>query len=335
MTHLSLKKNVRVKLIKKSISASGGENIRVDKFLSNHILTMTRTQIKKLFLEGLVQVNKSFVKPGSILKGDEIITFSIPEIDQKFEHIEPEDILLDILFEDESIIAINKPAGLVVHPGAGQKKGTLVNGLKFYFNDLSDINGPIRPGIVHRLDKDTSGVMLIAKLNSAHYSLATQFEKRTIKKEYFGITWGKWKNAQGSMTGNIHRKRTDPTSYEINDKGRESITKYSVIETGEYLSEVIFYPQTGRTHQIRVHSAGNNNPIFGDEKYGGGRNKAKGYIPEVSKRLIKSILDFDRHALHAKKITFVHPESGSELSVDAPIPKDILLLQKQIKLINE
>ena len=174
-------------MIKKSISASGGQNIRVDKFLSNYILTMTRTQVKKLFLDGLVQVNKTFVKPGSILKGNETITFSIPEVDQNIEHIDPEDISLNILYEDQSIIAINKPAGLVVHPGAGQKQGTLVNGLKFHFNDLSDINGPIRTGIVHRLDKDTSGVMLIAKLNSVHYSLATQFEKRTIKKEYFGI----------------------------------------------------------------------------------------------------------------------------------------------------
>ena len=216
------------KLIKKSISASGGENVRIDKFLANQILNMTRTQIKKLFLDGLVQVNKSFVKPGSILKGNEIITFSIPEIDQKFEHIEPEDISLDILFEDESIIAINKPSGLVVHPGAGHKQGTLVNGLIYHFQQLSDINGPIRSGIVHRLDKDTSGVILIAKSNVVHRSLAYQFEKRTIKKEYFGITWGKWKDSKGLMSGNIHRKRTDPTSYEINNKGREAITEYNV-----------------------------------------------------------------------------------------------------------
>ena len=128
------------KLIKKSISASGGENVRIDKFLANQILNMTRTQIKKLFLEGLVQVNKSFVKPGSILKGNEIITFSIPEIDQKFEHIEPEDILLDILFEDESIIAINKPAGLVVHPGASQKKGRIFK--RSYFFSTNWKNAP-------------------------------------------------------------------------------------------------------------------------------------------------------------------------------------------------
>ena len=323
------------KLIKKSISASGGENVRIDKFLANQILNMTRTQIKKLFLDGLVQVNKSFVKPGSILKGNEIITFSIPEIDQKFEHIEPEDISLDILFEDESIIAINKPSGLVVHPGAGHKQGTLVNGLIYHFQKLSDINGPIRSGIVHRLDKDTSGVILIAKSNVVHRSLAYQFEKRTIKKEYFGITWGKWKDSKGVMSGNIHRKRTDPTSYEINNKGREAITEYNVLKSGEYLSEVLFLPKTGRTHQIRVHSAENNNPIFGDKKYGGGKNKAKGYIPEVSKKFTEAILDFNRHALHAKKITFIHPDKDDELSIDAPIPKDILKLQKQLKIINE
>ena len=326
---------MRDKLIKKSISASGGENIRIDKFLANQIFNMTRTQIKKLFLNGLVQVNESFAKPGSILKGDEIITFSVPEIDQNLDQIEPEDISLNILYEDESIIAINKPSGLVVHPGAGHKQGTLVNGLIYHFQQLSDINGPIRSGIVHRLDKDTSGVILIAKSNVVHRSLAYQFEKRTIKKEYFGITWGKWKDSKGVVSGNIHRKRTDPTSYEINNKGREAITEYNVLKTGEYLSEVLFLPKTGRTHQIRVHSAENKNPIFGDKKYGGGKNKAKGYIPEVSKKFTDAILDFDRHALHAKKITFIHPNTDDELSIDAPIPKDILKLQKQLKIINE
>ena len=326
---------MRDKLIKKSISASGGENIRIDKFLANQILNMTRTQIKKLFLNGLVQVNESFAKPGSILKGDEIITFSVPEIDQNLDEIEPEDISLNILYEDESIIAINKPSGLVVHPGAGHKQGTLVNGLIYHFQQLSDINGPIRSGIVHRLDKDTSGVILIAKSNVVHRSLAFQFEKRTIKKEYFGITWGKWKDSKGVMSGSIHRKRTDPTSYEINNNGREAITDYNVLKTGEYLSEILFLPKTGRTHQIRVHSAENKNPIFGDKKYGGGKNKAKGYIPEVSKKFTNAILDFDRHALHAKKITFIHPNTDDELSIDAPIPKDILKLQKQLKIINE
>ena len=326
---------MRDKLIKKSISASGGENIRIDKFLANQIFNMTRTQIKKLFLNGLVQVNESFAKPGSILKGDEIITFSVPEIDQNLDQIEPEDISLNILYEDESIIAINKPSGLVVHPGAGHKQGTLVNGLIYHFQQLSDINGPIRSGIVHRLDKDTSGVILVAKSNVVHRSLAYQFEKRTIKKEYFGITWGKWKDSKGVVSGNIHRKRTDPTSYEINNKGREAITEYNVLKTGEYLSEVLFLPKTGRTHQIRVHSAENKNPIFGDKKYGGGKNKAKGYIPEVSKKFTDAILDFDRHALHAKKITFIHPNTDDELSIDAPIPKDILKLQKQLKIINE
>ena len=326
---------MRGKLIKKSISASGGENVRIDKFLANQILNMTRTQIKKLFLNGLVQVNESFAKPGSILKGDEIITFSVPEVDQNLDQIEPENISLNLLYEDESIIAINKPSGLVVHPGAGHKQGTLVNGLIYHFQQLSDINGPIRSGIVHRLDKDTSGVILIAKSNVVHRTLAYQFEKRTIKKEYFGITWGKWKDSKGIMRGNIHRKRTDPTSYEINNKGREAITEYNVLKSGEYLSEVLFLPKTGRTHQIRVHSAENKNPIFGDKKYGGGKNKAKGYIPEVSKKFTDAILDFDRHALHAKKITFIHPNTDDELSIDSPIPKDILKLQKQLKIINE
>jgi len=318
-----------------TISANGNENIRLDKFLSNHISNLSRTQIKQIILDGFVHVNESLVKPSVILDGSEEITYSIPQSNFDIDILEPENLNLDILYEDNYLIAINKPAGLIMHPGAGHSNGTLANGLIYHFKQLSDCNGFLRPGIVHRLDKETSGVVLIAKDNSTHSLLSSQFEKREIKKEYFGITWGKWYVKEGEIKDNIKRKRSDPTSYKIDNNGREAITLYKVIESGLYTSEVFFYPKTGRTHQIRVHAAGRNYPIYGDKKYGGGENKIKGFIPEISKKLFQSFKTFKRHALHAKKITFFHPYLNDDFSIESPIPKDILLLKKDLRQFNE
>ena len=318
-----------------TLSANGNENIRLDKFLSNHISSLSRNQIKQIILDGFVHVNESSVKPSIVLDGSEIITYSIPQTNSDVYILEPENMNLDILYEDEHLVAINKPAGLIMHPGAGQPNGTLANGLKYHFNQLSDSSGLFRPGIVHRLDKETSGVVLIAKDNKMHSILSSQFEKREVKKEYFGITWGKWNEKEGEITDNIKRKRSDPTSYQVDNKGREAITVYKVIKSGVYTSEVVFYPKTGRTHQIRVHASSRKNPIFGDMKYGGGAKKTKGFIPEVSKKLFQSFKTFKRHALHAKKITFFHPFLNDNFSIESPIPHDIFLLKKDLKQINE
>ena len=319
---------------KKHISASGGENTRLDIFLTSVLTNLSRTQIQNMIQDGLILVNDQPSKSGLKLDGSESIKYSIPQIESELSHIEPENIPLDILYEDDHILAINKPAGLVVHPGVGNKSGTLVNALAFHFENLSDINGNLRPGIVHRLDEHTTGVILVAKHNKAHAHLASQFENRKIQKEYVGVTWGNWKQLEGSISGSIKRKRSDPTTYQVDELGRQALTQYKTINQGPILSEVNFTPKTGRTHQIRVHSASMNHPIFGDEKYGGGLSKAKGFIPEVKSTLRRLFKDISRHALHAHKIYFQHPFTDKNIQIYAPIPDDIKTLIRGFDLIH-
>ena len=318
----------------KTLSAVEGEGLRLDKFLSNQLPELSRTKIQKMINDGLVFVNNTEAKASLILVGSEFITYTVPDLNINIKDISPQEIPLEILYEDNFIIAINKQPGLIVHPGNGHPGGTLANGLVHYFDQLSDLNGSLRPGIVHRLDKDTSGVILIAKDNASHRKLASQFQNRTIKKEYFAITWGIWKDFKGSINNAIKRKRSDPTSYHIDKEGREAVTNYELIKQGQYLSSITFYPKTGRTHQIRVHSSSMNHPIFGDNKYGGGDQKIKGFTPEVNKLLKKLLNNIGRQALHAKKIVFKHPDNDKLISIEAPIPLDIKNIENNIDLTN-
>jgi len=321
-------------LTSKTLSAVEGEGLRLDKFLSNQLPELSRTKIQKMINDGLVFVNNTEAKASLILDGSEFIAYTVTDLNINIKDISPQEIPLEILYEDNFIIAINKQPGLIVHPGNGHPSGTLANGLVYYFDQLSDLNGSLRPGIVHRLDKDTSGVILIAKDNASHRKLASQFQNRTIKKEYFAITWGIWKEPKGSINNAIKRKRSDPTSYHIDKEGREAVTNYELIKQGQYLSSITFYPKTGRTHQIRVHSSSMNHPIFGDNKYGGGNQKIKGFIPEVNKLLKKLLNNIERQALHAKKIVFNHPDNDELISIEAPIPLDIKNIENNIDLTN-
>jgi len=317
-----------------TILAINGSNKRLDKFLSDYLEELSRDSVKKMILDGMVFVNGEKVKPSLVLQGTEKISYTINKLDKTLDHIEPEDIDLDILFEDDDIIAINKSSGITVHPGAGQKDGTLVNGLVFHFNKLSNLNGNFRPGIVHRLDKNTSGIMIIAKNNNAHAKLSSQFEKRLINKQYFAVTWGSFKNKQGEINSPIARSKKDPTSFIIDKTGKEALTNYYSKQLGGYASEVKFEPKTGRTHQIRVHSASLGNPIFGDEKYGGGGRRSKGFLPEVSKQLTLSINKLGRHALHAKKIMFSHPINNKPITISADLPKELNQLINELNNLN-
>lgn len=308
--------------------------IRLDKFLADNISELSRSQLQKFIKNGDVTVNGEVQPVKYRLNVDDKIHIDISEEIYDNDFVEPQDIPIEMVFEDDEIIVINKQSGMTVHPGTGNKNGTLANALAYHCKKLSDINGPIRPGIVHRLDKDTSGLIIAAKTNYAHVKLAEQFANRLVKKVYYGITWGHWKEQTGSIDQPIARKRTDPTSFIVNATGKEAQTNYQIIKESQYFSHVNYFPRTGRTHQIRVHSAYNGNPIIGDVKYGGGVSRIKGYIPEVTKKMESLFKIVQRHILHAQKISFVHPRNEKEITFEANLPNDIQNIINKIESLN-
>ena len=297
-------------------------NMRLDKYLSENLDQLSRSKIQNLINDGKVMINGEQEKSSYRLNGNESIVVYLDEDETSTKNHVAQEIPLTIIHEDDDILIIDKQAGLVVHPGTGMNDNTLLNGLLYYTSSLSDINGPSRLGIVHRLDKDTSGIMVVAKTNSAHKHIAEQFEKRNILKTYISLTWGVWEINQGSIDRPIKRKRSDPTVFTVDEMGRNAFTNYKVENSWRYISKVQFKPKTGRTHQIRVHSSFMGHPIISDDKYGGGENRVKGFLPEVSKEL-KSILQiFNRQALHAYSIEFIHPNTKENVKYISPLPND-------------
>lgn len=264
---------------------------------------LTRSHAAKLIDDGLVTVNgKMPKKSGEKVKTGDTIAYEIPELVEK---IEKKDIPFEILYEDGDIAVINKPQGLTVHPGGGNYSETLVNALMFRLDSLSGINGEIRPGIVHRLDKDTSGVMVVAKNDAAHLSLSQQIKDRTVKKEYVALLEGNLTKDGGTVKTCIDRSPRDRKMMTVSASGREAITDYRVITRFENHCFVLFRIHTGRTHQIRVHAKYLNHPIVGDKTYG----------------LKKQRFGLDGQLLHAYRLTFTHPSSGKEMTFVAPIPE--------------
>jgi 23S rRNA pseudouridine1911/1915/1917 synthase len=309
--------------------------LRLDKFLVSNISGFSRSKIQNNIRLGKVLVNGNKCKTGYLLDIDDKIDFEEIIEKQTENKLIPQKINLNIEFEDSQIIILNKPAGLVVHPGAGIDRGTLANGLKYHFNKLSQTNGVLRPGIVHRLDADTSGVMIIAKTNEAHQFLANQFQKRQVEKEYTAITWGKWNPKFGVIDKPIARKKKDPTSFYVCEKGKASSTKFKHKRDLNHFSLVSFFPKTGRTHQIRVHSKYLGYPIFGDKKYGGDKARAYGFISELKKIYCKLLDDFKGHALHANKISFIHPGTKKQVNFEIKLPKRFVHLINSISTIYE
>ena len=307
------------------------KNIRLDHFLNQKLDDLSRSQIQKLILNGLVKVDDFIVKPSYKLKGKEIILVDFKNQYKYNETILKQNIPLDIIYEDEHLIALNKKPGIIVHPGAGNKDGTILNGLLYRFKNLSYPKSE-RPGLVHRLDKFTSGVMLVAKTDKVHHSLGEQFASRSIKKEYRAIVWGRT-NSFGDIKGYLTRSKKSRKKFVLNDNyGKYSFTEYKIIKFLEPFTYLKLRPLTGRTHQLRVHLSEIGHPIVMDDTYGGSIKISKSFHQKNKLIIDKVFKNLDRYALHAYKIKFIHPISKLMIELKAPVPNDF---KKIINLFDE
>jgi 23S rRNA pseudouridine1911/1915/1917 synthase len=308
------------------VADSGQQPLRVDKYLMNRVENATRNKIQKAAKDGNIFVNDIAVKSSYKVKGNDVVTVLFEHPPYEFLLV-PEDIPIDIVYEDESVLVVNKPAGMVVHPGHGNYSGTLINALTYHFENLPN-NSSNRPGLVHRIDKDTSGLLVIAKTEEAMTHLAKQFFNKTTEREYVALVWGNIEEDSGTIEGNIGRhpkNRLQNTVFENDDeeKGKPAKTHYKVIERLGYVTFVSCRLETGRTHQIRVHLKHIGHTLFNDERYGGEKilkgtsfSKYKQFVDNCFKIL-------PRQALHARTLGFEHPVTGKILRFQSPIPDDM------------
>ena len=295
---------------------------RIDFFLSHSLADLSRSQIQKLIAGGSVLVNGRAPQKRYLLSLADTIEVRGVEPVSFQTSLEPQDIPLSILFEDDHLIAVDKPAGLVVHPGSGNRTGTLVNALLHRSSALSEGFAPDRPGIVHRLDKETSGVLIVAKTNAAHAALARAFSAREIKKVYIGLCVGAPGTAEGIIDVALARSRREPVKRVADKAGKSSQTEYRMLGSKSGIAIVQFMPRTGRTHQIRVHCSVSGFPILGDALYGGGKERLQHLTPSDRPFAASILKCFARHALHARSIAFLHPLTRHEITIEAPLPQD-------------
>ncbi len=285
---------------------------RLDAWIAEKVAEMSRAAIQRLIRRGECVVDGTIARPAHRLKPGEIVQLRVPPVEPS--EIEPEDLPITVLYQDDAIAVIDKPAGMVVHPGAGVRRGTLVSTLLHHLPGLRGVGGVERPGIVHRLDKGTSGVMIVAKTDQALASLQAQFQARTVKKTYAAVVWGHLPHAEGTIALRIGRSRGRATMTTRARRSKEALTRYEVRERLAPWCELVHaYPATGRTHQIRVHLAAVGHPVVGDPAYGrGSRKDAPRFVRE-----------FARPALHARRIEFLHPVTGMWVEFEAKLPADL------------
>jgi 23S rRNA pseudouridine1911/1915/1917 synthase len=306
----------------------GQEPYRIDKFLMNRIEGATRNKLQQAINAGLVLVNNKEIKQNYKIKPfDQIIVYS--DLSPESTEVVPEKLPLNIVYEDEDILVINKPAGMVVHPGSGNYSGTLLNGVAYYLkNQNPSVSEDTLPrfGLVHRIDKNTSGLLVLAKTDKAMRHLAKQFFDHTVKRQYMALAWGDMEQDQGTIIAHVGRNlryRKLFEAYPEGDHGKDAITHYKVLERFNYVTLVQCVLETGRTHQIRVHMKYIGHPLFNDDFYGGDKI-VKGTIFSKYKQFVDNCFAIcPRQALHAKTLGFIHPTTGKELFFEAELPEDI------------
>ena len=302
-----------------------GNNPRLDKFLAAKFNDITRTQIKKIIISRNLSINNKIVSsPSQKVRIGDKISFSISE--NKNEYIKPEKIKINIVYEDNDLIVLDKPSGIVVHPGAGNKSGTLVNGLVYHYNkNLSDLNGIYRPGIVHRIDKETSGLIVVAKNNFSHAKLAKQFSEHSIKRKYLALIWGILRPLKGKIITLISRSKKNRQLMAVSEiSGKKAITNYKTLKvfTNDEIPKISLVEcvlETGRTHQIRVHLSHKGNGLIGDKKYG---KQKKMKFKRINKKVEEVLKTFNRQALHAQSLGFTHPSKNRQIEFGSKLPQD-------------
>lgn len=305
------------------------KGIRVDKYLSNLIENTSRSKIQKAADAGNIYVNAESVKSNHKVKpGDEVkVVLAYPQNETE---LLAQNIPLEIVYEDEHVLVVNKPAGMVVHPGHGNHTGTLVNALKYHFDNLPNLNAELdRPGLVHRIDKDTSGLLVIAKTEHAMNHLAKQFYDRTTQRLYYAVVWGDVEEDEGVIEGNIGRHVVNRLQMDVfpdGSQGKHAVTHFKVIERLGYVTVVECRLETGRTHQIRAHMKHIGHTLFNDERYGGDKI-LKGTSFTKYKQFVENCFKLcPRQALHAKTLGFTHPKTGEKMFFESEVPEDITSL---------
>ncbi len=304
----------------------GQSLLRIDKYLFSKLENVSRTRIQNAANAGNILVNNKSIKPNYKVRPNDLVQIVLPNPPREVELI-AENIPLNIVYEDDDVVVVNKEAGMVVHPAYGNFTGTLVNALMWHFRDLPLFNsGELRPGLVHRIDKNTSGILVLAKNEPALNRLSKQFFDRTTDRKYVALVWGRPDPEEGTITGHVGRNIRDRKIMQVfpdGSQGKHAVTHYRVIEDFSYVSVVECKLETGRTHQIRVHFSHIKHPLFNDEEYGGDRI-LKGTTFSKYQQFVKNCFEIlPRQALHARSLAFNHPVTGKRLSFDSELPEDM------------